>query len=205
MVLASGNRGKLAEFTALLSPYGVNVEPLSRFAAHGPEETGASFLENALLKARAAASVAHVPAIADDSGLEVDALHGAPGIFSARFAGAEADEDANNRKLIEALQGIAAAQRSARFRCVLVYVRTPTDHAPIIAEGVWEGRILESPQGDGGFGYDPLFLPRGLAVSAAEMSAEEKNRLSHRGQATGRLLQALIVSGAIGAATARSG
>ena len=192
LVLASNNRGKLAEFAELLAPYAVTVLPLSNFARDGAEETGATFHDNALLKARHASRLAHLPAIADDSGLEVDALGGAPGVFSARYAGPQATDDDNNRKLLAEL--LRHEGRAARFRCVLAYVRA-ADAEPIFAEGVWEGSVLTAPRGTRGFGYDPLFLPVGSDVTAAELSADEKNLLSHRGQAARELTRRLLACG----------
>jgi len=183
LVIASANPGKLREFQALLA--GLPFEPVSQ-ASLGivpVPETGASFAANALIKARLAAGAAGAAAVADDSGLEVDALGGAPGLFSARYAGEAADDAANNAKLVAALAGMPMAKRSARYRCVLAYVAGPADPAPLIAEGVWEGFILESPRGSGGFGYDPYFWLPALSRSAAELEPDEKNRLSHRGMA----------------------
>ena len=192
IVLASNNRGKLAEFAALLAPYDVDVLPLSQFAREGAEETGDTFHANALLKARHASRLAGLPAIADDSGLEVDALRGAPGVFSARYAGIGATDADNTRKLLAALHG--QEHRAARFRSVLAYVRH-ADAIPVYAEGVWEGRVLEAPRGNQGFGYDPLFLPADSASTAAELSAADKNLFSHRGQAARELLRELSASG----------
>jgi XTP/dITP diphosphohydrolase len=202
VVLASSNRGKLAEFAQLLAPHRVVVRSLSDFTDHGAEETGGTFLENAVLKARYAAHVSGLPAIADDSGLEVDALNGAPGIYSARFAGEGSTDAANNAKLLTALAGIPDAQRTARFRCVLVYVRNPDDVSPIVANGAWEGRVLTAPRGSGGFGYDPLFQPNESAngqqpLSAAELDPEIKNIRSHRGKALRELMQLLGKHGEI--------
>jgi XTP/dITP diphosphohydrolase len=186
LVLASGNAGKVREFQSLVGA-AWRVRPQSEFAVSPVEETGATFLANALLKARHAAQVTGLPALADDSGLEVDALGGAPGIRSARYAGPEADDAANNAKLLAALAGVPNPQRTARYRCVLVWVEGPDDESPLIAEGVWEGRILEGPRGQGGFGYDPLFLDPETGLAAAEMGAAAKNARSHRGQAMARL------------------
>jgi XTP/dITP diphosphohydrolase len=191
VVLASNNRGKLAEMTALLAPYQVEVLPLSQFTNEAIEETGDTFIANALLKARHAAQVSGLPAIADDSGIEVDALHGAPGVYSARYAGEPSNDAANNAKLLASLKSIFDAQRGARFRCVLAYVRNPYDANPVIADAAWEGRVLHAPRGEHGFGYDSLFLPENSELSAAEMTREEKNRVSHRAQAMRLLLQQL--------------
>lgn len=191
IVLASSNPGKLAEFRQLLAGTGHEILPQSALFVPEAEETGLSFVENAILKARNAARHAVLPAIADDSGLEVDALNGAPGIFSARFAGANADDAANNRRLLELMQGVPEAERRARFQCVLVYLRHAEDPSPVICQGTWEGRLLENPRGEGGFGYDPLFFVPELNASAAELDPATKNRLSHRGQAMAKLLAAL--------------
>lgn len=194
LVLASGNAGKVREFQALLGA-AWRVRPQSEFAVTSLEETGATFLANALLKARHAAQVTGLPALADDSGLEVDVLGGAPGVRSARYAGPEADDAANNAKLLEALAGVPDPQRTARYRCVLVWLGGPDDEAPLVAEGVWEGRILLAPRGRGGFGYDPLFLDPSTGLAAAELDAAAKNARSHRGRALAGLL-ALLQSGA---------
>ena len=191
IVLASGNQGKLAEFRQLLAPTQLEILPQSALFVPEAEETGLSFVENAILKARNAARHAVLPAIADDSGLEVDALHGAPGIFSARFAGPNADDAANNRKLLELMREVPDAERGARFQCVLVYLRHAEDPSPVICQGTWEGRLLTAPQGDNGFGYDPLFFVPDLNASAAQLEPALKNRLSHRGQALAKLLAAL--------------
>ncbi|BCX80662.1 XTP/dITP diphosphohydrolase [Methylomarinovum caldicuralii] len=188
LVLASGNRGKLREIQALLSPHGVRVLPQTAFAVAEAKETAPTFVENALIKARNAARYTGLPALADDSGLEVAALAGAPGVHSARYAGPDADDRLNNAKLLEALAEFQGEERRARFRCVLVLVRHPFDPSPLIAEGTWEGRIAEAPRGEGGFGYDPLFWLPDRGCTAAELPPEEKNRLSHRGQALRQLL-----------------
>lgn len=190
LVLASGNAGKARELEQLL-PAGFSVRPQSDWNVKPVAETGLTYVENALLKARHAATVSGLPAIADDSGLEVDFLSGAPGLYSARFAGLEATDAANVAQLLEALAMTPPSGRRARFRCVLVCLRTPTDAAPILAQGLWEGQILEQARGAGGFGYDPVFLPTGSSHSSAEMDATTKNRLSHRGQAMARLIQEL--------------
>lgn len=191
IVLATGNAGKVREMNALLSELGVHVLPQSDFGVPEAEETGLSFVENAILKARNAAAHTGLPAIADDSGIEVDALNGAPGIYSARYAGLDGDAVANNAKLLAALVGVSPEGRGARFRSVVVFLRHAEDASPLIAEGAWEGSVLDAPRGEGGFGYDPLFLVHGRDVSAAELPPEEKNRLSHRGQALRKLLAAL--------------
>jgi XTP/dITP diphosphohydrolase len=195
LVLATGNAGKLREMREILAPWQVDVRSLDEFTAGAAEETGLTFVENALLKARFAARVAGLPAIADDSGLEVDALHGAPGIYSARYAGAAADDAANNARLLRELESVPDAGRCARYRCAMVYLRWPEDPAPVIAQAAWEGRIGRIPRGSGGFGYDPLFLVDDGARTAAELAPGDKNQRSHRGQAL-RGLVAALASGA---------
>ena len=190
VVLASSNKGKVKEFSELLAGCDMTVVPQSDFAVPDADETGLSFVENAILKARNAAAHTDLPAIADDSGLEVDFLNGAPGIYSARYAG-DGGSNANNAKLVQALSGVEEQQRGARFQCLLVYLRHADDPTPIICQGTWEGRILTKPQGEEGFGYDPLFFVPDEGCSAAELSAERKNELSHRGQALRCLLAAL--------------
>ncbi|SHL77599.1 XTP/dITP diphosphohydrolase [Rhodanobacter sp. OK091] len=187
VILASSNRGKLAEFNALLADSGFEVIAQSSLGVADAEETGLSFVENALLKARHAARASGLPALADDSGLCVEHLHGAPGLYSARYAGGHGDSAANNAKLLRALDGVPAAQRGAFFICALVLLRDADDPAPLIAEGRWHGRVLDAPRGEQGFGYDPLFLPHGHALSAAELEPALKNQLSHRGQALAQL------------------
>ncbi len=191
LVVATGNPGKLREFRALLADLPFEVRALADLGMAGPAETGSSFYENALLKARHAAGAARAAALADDSGLEVDALDGAPGIFSARFAGPDAGDAANNARLMSALADVPPERRTARYRCVLVFVEGPDDPAPLTAEGVWDGVILESPRGSGGFGYDPYFWLPELNETAAELEAEDKNRRSHRGMALRSLHQLL--------------
>ena len=191
LVLATGNAGKLRELTALLAPWGVEVLPQSAFTAVAIEETGLTFVENAILKARHAAEASGLPAIADDSGLEVDALDGAPGVRSARYAGEDAGDAANNARLLEALAGVADPGRAARYRCAMVYLRHPHDPAPLVRQSAWEGRIVRAPRGTGGFGYDPLFQVAGDVRTAAEYPAEEKNHASHRGRALRALVEAL--------------
>jgi XTP/dITP diphosphohydrolase len=191
LVLASGNRGKLAEFQQLLQGVGFAVVPQTALQVPDIEETGLSFVENAILKARNAARHTLLPALADDSGLEVDALRGAPGIYSARFAGLGASDAQNNAKLLELLRDTPESERSARFRCVLVFMRHAEDPSPVICEGAWNGRILNAPRGEKGFGYDPLFFVPEQKLSAAELPAELKNRISHRGQAMAKLLESL--------------
>jgi XTP/dITP diphosphohydrolase len=190
VVLASSNKGKVREFSELLADRDMTVVPQSDFAVPDADETGLTFVENAILKARNAAAHTDLPAIADDSGLEVDFLNGAPGIYSARYAG-EGGSAANNAKLLQALSGVEEQQRGARFQCLLVYLRHADDPTPIICQGTWEGRILTSLRGQEGFGYDPLFFVPEEGCSAAELPAERKNELSHRGQALRCLLAAL--------------
>lgn len=191
LVLASGNPGKLGEFQALLGDCGFAVRAQSDFAVPEAAETGLSFVENALLKARNAALHAGLPAIADDSGLEVDALDGRPGIYSARFAGPAATDAENNQRLLAELAEVPTPRRSARYHCVLVYLRHAADPVPVICQGAWEGRIATAAQGSGGFGYDPLFWVPELGCTAAELDPATKNRISHRGRASRALLDAL--------------
>lgn len=191
LVLASGNPGKLREFRELLAPLGYEVVMQSEFDVPDVEETGLTFIENALLKAREACRVSGLPSLADDSGLEVDALDGQPGIYSARLAGEPRSDERNNQRLLELLAEVPSERRRARYWCVVVLMRHPEDPVPIIVQRSWEGRILTRPSGEGGFGYDPLFQVSGLGRTAAELSAEQKNRLSHRGRATRRLLELL--------------
>jgi XTP/dITP diphosphohydrolase len=192
-VLASANPGKLREFAALLAPFAVQLVPQAELGIRPAAETGSTFLENALLKAHHAARHAHLPALADDSGIEVDALGGRPGVWSARFAGERASDDENLRHLLAELHDVPDEFRQARYRCVIVLVRSVGDQTPLIAHGTWEGRIARLPRGHGGFGYDPVFLPGGEHRSAAELSAAEKNAVSHRGQAL-RALVAMLES-----------
>jgi len=192
IVLATGNRGKLRELTAMLAGHDFEIVPQTALGVTEADETGLSFVENAILKARNAAQQTGLPAIADDSGLEVDALDGAPGIYSARYAGSQASDADNTAKLLEALKTVPPEQRGARFRCAMVYLKHADDPAPLICEGVWEGRILDAPRGSNGFGYDPVFLVPERGCVSAELPPEEKNRLSHRGQALQKLVDALI-------------
>lgn len=194
LVLATGNAGKLREMQAILAPWRVDVRPQSEFTRVAAEETGLSFVENAIIKARFAAQAAGLPAIADDSGLEVDALHGAPGIYSARYAGPGADDVANNARLLRDLEQVPDADRSARYRCAMVYLRWPLDPAPLVCQASWEGRIGRLPRGRGGFGYDPLFLVGDGPQTAAELEAAHKNSVSHRGRALRALVAELVGS-----------
>jgi XTP/dITP diphosphohydrolase len=189
LVLASGNAGKVVELEQLLAGSGVQLVAQTQLGVSDADETGLTFVENALIKARHAARATGMPALADDSGICVNALDGAPGLYAARYAGTHGDSAANNAKLLRELDGVPAEQRQAYFIAVLVVLRHADDPAPLIAEGRWHGRILEAPRGTGGFGYDPLFLPDGYDVSAAELDPALKNRLSHRGQALAILRQ----------------
>jgi len=189
VVLASGNRGKISEIQSILCRY--NVVPQSEFDIQDVDETGTTFIENAIIKARNAAKHSGLPAIADDSGLEVDALNGAPGVYSARYAGKDASDAANLEKVLANLTNISDAQRSGRFHCVMVYMRHENDPCPLIAQGTWEGIILRHSRGTNGFGYDPIFYLSELGCSSAELSSEEKNRLSHRYKALKKLAEFL--------------
>lgn len=182
IVIASGNAGKLREIAKILGGLDMTVVPQSEFGVTDVDETGSTFVENALLKARHAAAATGLPAIADDSGLAVDVLDGRPGVYSARYAGPGADAEQNIDRLLAELTGVMAAQRGAAFHCVACLV-LPNEHEALIAKGEWRGRILQERQGDGGFGYDPIFFDVELGRSAAELSADEKNARSHRGQA----------------------
>lgn len=191
VVLASNNKGKVREFNQLLADLHLQVVPQSEFGVPEAEEIGLTFVENAILKARNATRHAHLPAIADDSGIEVDALGGAPGILSARFAGPDASDADNLQKLLSALRGIPTAQRAARFQCLVVYMEHTEDPTPIICQGTWEGRITLEPRGENGFGYDPVFYVPDRDCTAAELPSEVKNAISHRGQALRKLVEAL--------------
>lgn len=195
LVLASGNAGKLREFQQLLADCGFEVLPQSDFAVENAEETGLTFVENAILKARHACAETGLPAIADDSGIEVDALNGRPGIYSARYSGEGANDAANNQKLLQELNGTPEEKRTARYHCVLAFMRHAEDPTPILCHCSWEGRILTEARGEGGFGYDPLFFLPDMQCTAAELDKAEKNRVSHRGRAMQLLLQALRESG----------
>jgi XTP/dITP diphosphohydrolase len=183
IVLATGNAGKIREFSDMLGPLGFEFVPQAEFGIEPPEETGETFEDNAILKARYASALSGLPAMADDSGLEVDALGGAPGVRSARYAGEGAGDLANLEKLLEAMELVPEGSRSARFRCVIALVRAADDSSPVLGRGVWDGVILRSPRGQGGFGYDPVFAPRGETRSVAELAAAEKHAQSHRGSA----------------------
>ncbi len=190
IVMASGNAGKIREISRILEGLDIDVVPQSDFDVRDADETGTTFVENALIKARHAAAQTGLPAIADDSGLSVDALDGAPGVYSARYAGADATDDRNIDKLLEALDGVPDAERGAAFHCVACFV-TPDDDEPLIATGEWRGSILHTRQGDGGFGYDPVFLDPESGRASAELTPQQKNDRSHRGQAL-RELQGLL-------------
>lgn len=191
IVLASSNQGKLREFSTLLAPYDIEIVTQDQLGIEPAEETGQTFVENAILKARHASAASGLPALADDSGLEVDALNGAPGVFSARYAGPGAKDGDNNQKLLAALQEVPETQRTARYHCILVLMRHALDPTPLICQGSWEGVILQEPRGTGGFGYDPLFWLPEQHCSVADLPAEQKNQLSHRGRALRQLVEQL--------------
>lgn len=191
VVLASRNEGKLAEMQELLSPLGWKLRSIADFGGEAPDESGQSFVENALIKARHAAVLSGLPAIADDSGLEVDALEGQPGVLSARYAGDKANDTSNNQKLLRELKGVPDDRRGARFYCVMVYLRSAEDATPVIAQGQWRGLIAHNPRGANGFGYDPLFLVPDQKCSSAELPPALKNKLSHRGKAAKHLYSLL--------------
>lgn len=191
IVLATGNPGKVHEMASLLEDFGLEVVAQTDLGVDSAEETGLTFIENAILKARHAARITGLPAIADDSGLAVDALGGAPGIYSARFAGPDASDQQNLDKLLVELQARPDAPRTAQFHCVLVYMRHADDPTPLVCHGSWAGNIQSAPSGNGGFGYDPVFYVPDLGCTAAELTKTEKNAVSHRGQALKLLLDAL--------------
>ncbi len=191
IVLASNNPGKVREIGQILADLELEVLPQSRFDIKEVEETGLSFVENAIIKARHAAAVSGLPAIADDSGLEVDALNGAPGIYSARYAGPGASDADNLQKLLIDLEAVPQARRTARFQCLMVFMRHAQDPTPLICQGTWEGRITLEPRGTSGFGYDPVFFVPSHQCTSAELPPEVKNQLSHRGQALRLLVAAL--------------
>jgi len=190
IVLASGNKGKLREFAELFAPLNIEVVPQSEFNVPEAEETGLSFVENAIIKARNAAHHTGLPAIADDSGLEVDYLLGAPGIYSARYAGQDASDQDNLNALLAALEAVPDRERAARYQCVLVLMRHSKDPTPLICQASWQGRILTEAIGNGGFGYDPIFWVPETECSAAELSSAQKHALSHRGKAIRQLIPA---------------
>ncbi len=189
IVLASGNKGKLREFAELFAPLDIEVVPQSEFNVPEAEETGLTFVENAIIKARNACEHTGLPAIADDSGIEVDYLLGAPGIYSARFAGDNASDQDNLNALLSALTGVPDRERNARYQCLLVLMRHSKDPTPLICQADWQGRILNAPMGDGGFGYDPIFWVPELQCSAAELSAKQKHAISHRGRAIQKFIK----------------
>ena len=191
LVLASGNIGKIAELQSILDPLGVEVLAQSRFNTPEADEIGLSFVENAIIKARNAAQHSGWASVADDSGLEVDCLQGAPGIYSARYSGENATDESNNRKMLYELRGQPAGKRTARFHCALALFRFPNDAAPLIVHDTWEGIILDTPRGENGFGYDPLFYIPELDCTSAELAKDKKNQLSHRGKAMRKLLEQL--------------
>ncbi|HEY0333912.1 MAG TPA: RdgB/HAM1 family non-canonical purine NTP pyrophosphatase [Stenotrophomonas sp.] len=193
LVLASGNPGKLEELRAMLADLPLEIVAQGELGVEDVPETGLTFVENALIKARHASAITGLPALADDSGLIVDALDGAPGLYSARYAGSPTHAAANNAKLLDAMRDVPQGQRSARFYAVIVLLRHPEDPQPLIAEGTWEGEITLEPRGDGGFGYNPVFFDRDLGMTAAQMDARTKNRLSHRAHALEVLRERLQV------------
>jgi XTP/dITP diphosphohydrolase len=189
IVLASGNAGKVREINKLFAGTGIEVVPQSAFDVPEVAETGTTFVENAIIKARHAAEYTGLPALSDDSGIEVDALGARPGVYSARYAGANASDQNNNNKMLEELKGVPEADRTARYQCLIVFMRSHTDPVPIITQGSWEGRILEAPQGDGGFGYDPIFFVPTHGCSGGELPIDVKNTLSHRSIALNAMLE----------------
>lgn len=189
LVLASGNAGKLREFAHLLAPLKIDVIPQSELDVPEAAETGLSFVENAIIKARNACAYSGLPAIADDSGIEVDALHGAPGIYSSRYAGVNASDQNNLNALLKALENVPENERNARYQCVLVFMRHADDPTPLICQASWQGSILDQPVGDGGFGYDPIFWVAETDCSAAELSDEQKHAISHRGKAMRQFIE----------------
>lgn len=193
IVLASGNKGKIAEFAQMLTHFNVEILPQSQFNVPDVAETGTTFVENAIIKARHTAKITGLPSIADDSGLEVDSLNGEPGIFSARFCGEHGNDIKNYQKLLHVLQN--EKHRQARFQCVLVYMRHAADPTPIICQGSWEGSIAYQAKGDKGHGYDPIFIPENHLQTAAELSNKDKNELSHRGKALKLLINAMAEKG----------
>jgi len=191
IVLATGNQGKVRELGALLAQLDIEIVPQSEFDVPEAEETGLTFVENAIIKARNAAAHTGLPAIADDSGLEVDFLKGAPGIYSSRYAGVKANSQDNVKKLLTEMKDVPDAERTARFQCLLVFMEHDKDPTPLICQGSWEGRILHQQQGDGGFGYDPVFYVPTHDCASAELAPELKNQLSHRGQALRKLVETM--------------
>lgn len=194
LVIATGNTGKLKEIQHILAPWQWQVHSQKEFQVSDADETGLSFVENAIIKARHACAHTGMPALADDSGLEVDALQGAPGIYSARYSGVDATDARNNAQLLEALCDVPAAQRTARFQCVMVLMRHAADPTPLICQGTWEGRIVLASAGENGFGYDPLFWVESHNCTSAQLDSATKNRISHRGQALLKLAEAMQAS-----------
>lgn len=194
IVLASNNKGKVREFGQMLSTLDMEVVPQATFNIEDADETGLTFVENAIIKARHASAIAGLPAIADDSGLEVDALNGAPGIYSARYSGEGATDEKNLLKLLDALKDVPEEKRTARFQCLLVYMRHAEDPTPLICQGTWNGRIITEPQGENGFGYDPIFYVPEYNCTSAQLKPEQKNKLSHRGIALAALVKKLSVA-----------
>ena len=197
IVLASGNAGKVREINRLFADSCIEIVPQSDFDVPDVAETGTTFVENAIIKARHAAQCTGLPAISDDSGIEVDALDARPGVFSARYAGEGASDEDNNNRMLEELRGVPEAERTARYQCLIVFMRSHTDPVPIITQGSWQGRILEAPQGDGGFGYDPIFFVPSHGCSGGELPLEVKNTISHRAIALKAMLAELRKHGYI--------
>lgn len=197
VVLATGNQGKVKELSSLLAEHAIEIVPQSNFDVPEVAETGTTFVENAIIKARHAAKITGLPAIADDSGLEVDALDGEPGVYSARYAGENASDDDNTNKLLHALKETPASEKTARFHCVLVYMQHANDPTPIICHGVWEGLIISEKLGEQGFGYDPVFWQEDCQLTSAQLPRELKNKLSHRGKALAILVKELAAKKSI--------
>lgn len=197
VVLATSNQGKVKELSSLLAEHAIEIVPQSNFNVPDVPETGTTFVENAIIKARHAAKITGLPAIADDSGLEVDALNGEPGVYSARYAGENASDDDNTNKLLKALKDIPVKEKSARFHCVLVYMQHANDPTPIICHGVWEGTIIAEKIGEQGFGYDPVFWQEDCQLTSAQLPRDIKNQLSHRGKALAILVQKLATKKSI--------
>ena len=195
IVLASGNKGKVREITQMLAGQSIEILPQSEFNVSEVEETGLTFVENAIIKARHAAEISGLPTIADDSGIEVDALHGAPGIYSARYGGIGASDQENLNKLLQDIESVADPLRTARFQCVLVLMRHAKDPTPIICQGTWEGTLLRQAVGENGFGYDPIFWLEDKQCTSAQLAPEVKDQLSHRGIALRQLVEILKISG----------
>ena len=191
VVLATGNPGKVRELADLLADFGLDIVAQTELGVESAEETGLTFIENAILKARHASAITGLPAIADDSGLAVDALGGAPGIYSARYAGLDASDSQNTAKLLQALENVGDGKRTAQFHCVLVYLRHAEDPTPLVFHGSWQGEIARTMTGEGGFGYDPVFYVPALGKTAAELTKNEKRAVSHRGKALSLMLEAL--------------